>query len=199
MSPKQRLLMIFYRNPELGKVKTRLAASIGDDKALAVYLDLAAHTRQITEAARSDKVVFYSDYIDTEDNWNSEPFQKELQKGDDLGSRMENAFNWAFQSGYHSACIIGTDCFDLTAQLIDQAFTALEVFDVVIGPARDGGYYLLGMNKLHANFFKQKDWGTHTVYSDTLEDIGNLDLQFSLLPILTDVDEKSDLPRRYKI
>src|SRR5690606_10865667 len=183
MNTKKQLLIIFYRNPELGKVKTRLAASLGDDKALAIYLDLASHTRQITDAFDTDKVVFYSDHIDTDDNWSNDVYQKQLQHGHDLGERMHNAFDWALQSGYQSVCIIGTDCFDLTSELLYKAFNDLHTTDVVIGPARDGGYYLLGMNTLHADFFKNKEWGTHTVYSDTLEDIGNLDLEFALLPI----------------
>lgn len=196
---RKNALIIFYRNPELGKVKTRLAAKTGDEKALAIYLHLASHTREITEILTLDKVVFYSDYIDTEDGWSNSGYHKQLQQGADLGARMFNAFRWAFGSGYSSACIIGTDCLELTSEKILRAFEALEVYDVVVGPAKDGGCYLLGLNKLHEPLFVNKEWGSYTVFSDTLEDLENLKLEYKLLPILTDIDELSDLPKKFKL
>ena len=192
------MLIIFYRNPELGKVKTRLAATLGDSAALAIYLYMVAHTKSITENLPYDKAVFYSHHIDTEDGWDNAVFQKHLQSGIDLGERMFNAFRNGFQSGYRSICIVGTDCLELTADIIKDAFAKLQSNDTVIGPARDGGYYLLGMNTNHAELFQNKLWSTNTVYEDTLRNFKTIGLKFFELPVLTDVDEETDLPEELK-
>jgi uncharacterized protein len=188
------LLIIFYRNPEIGKVKTRLAATLGDSSALAIYLYLTAHTKSITENLTVDKAVYYSNHIDTEDNWQNTSYKKYIQTGADLGERMANAFMQGFQSGYRSICIIGTDCFELTSGIIDEAFIRLRSHDTVVGPAKDGGYYLLGLNTYHAELFTNKLWSTHSVCADTIQDIVTLGLKYHELPALTDVDEEKDLP-----
>ncbi len=196
--PNESLLIIFYRNPELGKVKTRLAASIGDAKAYAIYLLLAQHTRSITQDLPQNKALYYSDYIDTEDAWSNNRFQKFLQSGEDLGEKMENAFKAGFNFGYKSICIIGTDCLDLTGQIISEAFRQLLSHDVVIGPAVDGGYYLLGMNYLHEALFKNKKWSTESVLTNTLDDAEVSGLSVFQLQVLNDIDRIEDLPLRFK-
>lgn len=188
------LLIIFYRNPELGKVKTRLAASIGDEKALAIYLKLSAHTRDVTENLTMDKALYYSDFTDREDNWSLTHFKKEIQTGRDLGERMRNAFASGFEQGYQKIVIIGTDCFELTPEIIKQSFERLDHHDTVIGPALDGGYYLLGMKKLIPEVFRNKAWSTESVCTETMKDFERLNLGYSLSPPLRDVDEVKDLP-----
>lgn len=192
------LLIIFYRNPELGKVKTRLAASIGDAKAFAIYLLLSEHTRSVTEKLPVDKALYYSDYVDTEDNWSKSRYQKFSQTGDALGEKMENAFKAGFSSGYKSICIIGTDCLDLTPRILKEAFRKLLTHEVVIGPALDGGYYLLGMNHLHQLLFKNKNWGENNVLSQTLNDVRMLGLSFLQLETLGDIDREEDLPPNFR-
>jgi len=192
------LLIIFYRNPFKGRVKTRLAANVGDEKALDVFRRLAGHTRQITEALASDKIVFYSDSIDLMDMWPNARYLKTLQQGSDLGARMKNAFTSAFESGYESVCIIGTDCYELTTRIILQAFDALTSHDVVIGPAVDGGYYLLGMRKLYPQLFDGKEWSTETVCERTVSDIRSLGLKYFQLQTLRDVDTEGDLPDEWR-
>jgi uncharacterized protein len=193
-SPSKQLLIIFYRNPLLGKVKTRLAAELGESKALAIYLYLASYTRTITDAITADKVVFYSDYIDNEDSWSNRVYQKQIQEGSDLGDKMRNAFNFGFDKGYKSVCIIGTDCFELSSTIISNAFEALTFSHAVIGPAKDGGYYLLGMKTPHEQIFKNKFWGTSSVFQDTVRDFKRESIKFHELPVLSDIDEPSDLP-----
>lgn len=190
----QPLLIIFYRNPELGKVKTRLAATLGDAKAFSIYLLLADHTRRITVDLLIHKAVFYSHHIDIRDGWSEEKYQKHVQSGDDLGDRMMHSFETGFNAGYKSICIIGTDCLELTSTIIEEAFLKLQTHDVVLGPAHDGGYYLMGMNKLYPSLFKNKTWGTPTVLMRTLKDLKTLDLNFWQLCHLNDVDEEKDLP-----
>ena len=192
------LLIIFYRNPEIGKVKTRLAATLGDASALAIYVYIVAHTKTLTENIQVDKAVYYSNYIDTEDNWSNGVYKKYLQVGTDLGEKMSNAFVQAVQSGHQSICIIGTDCYELTSSIVEEAFLRLQSHDVVIGPARDGGYYLLGMNTHHPEFFKGKNWSTDSVFEATLHDFRHLGLTYFVLPLLTDVDDEKDIPAELK-
>jgi rSAM/selenodomain-associated transferase 1 len=191
------LLIIFYRNPELGKVKTRLAKTLGDEKALAIYLALSSHTRFITENLSIDKVVYYSNFVDTEDVWPNTSFHKRLQNGNDLGEKMHNAFTDGFRNGYERVCIIGTDCFELSGEIIKQAFDQLHTNNAVIGPAKDGGYYLLGMKKQMPELFKNKTWSTDTVSTDTIQNFKDLAVSFAQLHILTDVDEEKDLPANF--
>lgn len=193
------LLIIFYRNPELGKVKTRLAKTIGEEKALAIYLKLSSHTRDSTEELAVAKVIYYSEFADTEDHWPNTSYQKKVQHGNDLGEKMHDAFVNAFADGYKSACIIGTDCLELTPSIIKNAFKQLKTHDAVIGPALDGGYYLLGMNKFHPEIFKEKSWSTASVCADTILDFKNLKLSFSKLETLSDIDDENDLLQSGKL
>ena len=195
MKRKERLI-IFYKNPELGKVKTRLAATVGEEMALAVYFRLASHTRTVVSSVSADKVVYYSQAVDFEDEWKD--VHKAMQKGSDLGERMHHAFEESFALGYESVCIIGTDCWQLEAKHLQEAFEQLITHEVVIGPATDGGYYLLGMKQMHAQFFQDKVWSSDTVLSRTLTDLKTLHLTFHLLPSLSDVDEEKDLPNHWR-
>ena len=193
------LLIIFYKNPVAGRVKTRLAATLGESRALDIYLKLAAHTRSVSEATPFDKIVFYSDAIDPADEWPGEKFMKALQQGNDLGERMSNAFREAFHREYRFACIIGTDCAGLTRDIIRNAFEALEESDAVIGPAQDGGYYLLGMKRLLPHVFENKQWSTPTVFDETVRDFRSMGLSYETLPVLRDVDREDDLPEMLRV
>jgi uncharacterized protein len=188
------LLIIFIKNPELGKVKTRLAATLGPEKALIIYNQLLSHTRKITEKLPLPQALYYSDFIPAKDSWDSQVFRKQVQSGSNLGERMLRAFQEGFNEGYNRICIIGSDCFELTSEIILNAFKKLEEHDVVIGPAEDGGYYLLGMQELQPYLFANKSWSTEAVLQQTLDEIKLKGLSVALLPTLTDVDEEKDLP-----
>ena len=194
MNKNKSLLLIFYRNPELGKVKNRLAATIGEERALAIYILMAAHARKLALTIPVDRVVYYSEFIDREDNWPNKDFNKRLQQGNNLGEKMKQAFEESFKLGYASVGIIGTDCLELTEDILQQAFESLKQHDTVIGPAADGGYYLLGMNKFIPEVFDNKEWSTDSVLNNTLKDFKRLKLSYHLLPTLSDVDAESDLP-----
>lgn len=189
----KKLLLLFVRNPELGKVKTRLAAAVGPERALEIYLRLLHHTLDITRELPVQKLVYYSDHVDTNDLWPNEQYGKRLQPPGDLGEKMEAAFAAAFAEEYTSVIIIGSDCLQLTPNLQQQAYHELTQHDVVIGPALDGGYYLLGINKLYPELFRNKRWSTKDVFPDTLHDIQTLQLSCVLLPRLADVDYIEDL------
>lgn len=187
------LLMIFIKNPKLGAVKTRLAKTIGDEKALHIYFILLDHTHKVARRVNSDKVVFYSDFINNADEWRKDNFIQWLQKGETLGDKMSNAFLRAFKTGYKKVIIIGSDCLELNKDLIEDAFNLLDTKEVVLGPAKDGGYYLLGMKNFYATLFENKTWSSENVLLDTLLDLSNLDLSFKLLPTLSDIDDEKDL------
>lgn len=195
ISVSKNLLIIFYRNPELGRVKTRLASTLGDAHALAIYLRLVAHTRMITENLSVDKMVCYSHFVDKEDNWPNQIYDKQIQKGKTLGERLQSAVKNGFDMDYDSVCVMGSDCFELTEDIIIQAFNVLKTSDAVIGPAKDGGYYLLGTRKFIPELFENKKWSTSSVADATMEDLKKNDLSTYSLPILTDVDTEADLPK----
>ncbi len=190
------LVMIFIKNPVKGKVKTRLAKTIGNEKALIVYNKLLKHTQEVTTLIAADKILFYSEFIDNTDNWSSDIFYKEVQMGNELGERMSNAFLLAFSKMYKKVIIIGSDCVDIADNHINQALNLLDKKDIVIGPAKDGGYYLLGMKCLHADLFINKKWSGSTVCKDMLNDILSLKLSFGMIEELSDIDEEQDLKGR---
>lgn len=186
-------LIIFVKNPELGKVKTRLAKTIGKEKALRIYDMLLQKTREVVTPLAVDLQVYYNDYVDQDDLWENERFDKYLQVQDHLGAKMSTAFQQAFAQGYEKACIIGSDCWDLKTSHIEQAFDQLTTNDFTIGPSVDGGYYLLGMKALEPALFTDKQWSTSTVFKDTVETIKELGLTYALLPTISDVDVEADL------
>lgn len=185
------LIITFTRNPELGKCKTRLAKTIGDEAALSVYTYLLQHTEQVIKQVDADKAVYYSVKIRENDIWDTSIFQKYQQVGNDLGERMQKAFENGFEKGYEKIVIVGSDLFHLHQKHINNAFNALEKNDVVIGPAQDGGYYLLGMKSIHPSVFKNKKWGTETVFNNTISNLKSSTV--SLLETLNDIDLYEDL------
>lgn len=184
-------LIVFTRNPELGKCKTRLAKTIGDEAALSIYKYLLQYTASIAKQVNADRFVFYSEDIIEDDIWPYNVFNKQLQKGSDLGERMYNAFQYLFQIGYSKVIIIGSDLLDLNEDLISNAYAKLDTHDYVFGPAMDGGYYLLGMKEINEELFRHKEWGTATVLKDSLNDLKNSNV--ILLQELNDIDTFEDI------
>lgn len=189
----KRLLLLFVRAPELGKVKTRLAESVGPEVALEIYIHLLQHTRQVTEKLATDKAVYFAGNKTDDDMWPRHLYQHHQQAEGDLGEKMQAAFEAAFAAGYTSVVIIGSDCKQLTREIIEEAFEALQTHEVVIGPALDGGYYLLGMNKLYPELFRDKQWSTAGVFAATIYDVERLHLSHKVLPELSDVDHLEDV------
>lgn len=191
-------LIILTKNVELGKVKTRLANTVGDEKALTVYKELLKYTHQVTQPVKAHRKCYYSSFIENNDIFEDEHFDKEIQKGDDLGDRMYNAAKNSFGEWANKVVLIGSDCFDINSDIIEEAFVALDEHDVVLGPAIDGGYYLIGMKELHSEFFLEKEWSHENVMLDTIITAGEKKLKHYLLPTLSDVDYYEDLPEHIK-
>ena len=192
-------LLVFAREPVLGRVKTRLAADIGAEQALAVYRELLALTAAAATAAQVPATVWLAeapvpaaDPAQPRPEWPGLPWRVQ-PAADSLGTRMAQAFATAFASGAGRVVIIGTDCPGLSAELLRQASAALATHDVVVGPADDGGYYLLGLRELQPALFENKDWSTATVLPATLADAARLGLRVAQLPTLHDVDSGRDL------
>jgi len=195
-------LIIFIKNPELGKVKTRLAATLGNEKALEIYHVLMAHTQKITKELAFEKYLYYSDFVDNADIWANDIYHKSIQiQGQDLGLKMAMAFKNALQLKYSKVVIIGCDCLELTNEIINEAYSQLIDNEVVIGPAFDGGYYLIGFDfqkigkryeEVLKQVFLEKQWSHGNVCSEALISFEQLKLKIAKLPTLTDVDEEKD-------
>ncbi len=194
MTDVKKALIVFVRRPDKGKVKTRLAASIGDESALRIYVQLLQHTRTVADTVPADKFIFYTDGIPGIDMWDGRDYYKCQQTGANLGARMQDAFVKLFDKGYEQVVIIGSDCPELSNDHINDAYDHLDKCDIVIGPAVDGGYYLLGMKKVYPALFAGKQWSTVAVFEDTMGTIRELALSVQQLPILNDVDEEKDVP-----
>ncbi|MBI1192515.1 MAG: DUF2064 domain-containing protein [Bacteroidetes bacterium] len=189
----ERALLLFIRNPVRGKVKTRLAAGVGEDQALAIYLRLLEHARQTALAVDCHRFLFYSDSVDRSDSFDNQDFRKYSQCGGDLGTRMDYAFSLPFKmGGYKQVLIIGSDCPGLTPAIVEEGFEALKSHDFVLGPSVDGGYYLLGMTRWQRSLFENKRWSSDSVLADTRNDIESGGGRLHLLPELRDVDTVSD-------
>ena len=186
-------LLVFVKNPRLGHVKTRLARTVGDAEALRIYRVLLEKTRQAALAVAARRWLFYSDSVEKRDGWRARDFRKRVQsQSPDLGQRMENAFRDAFAAGAKRAVIIGSDCPQLSPEILRAAFQQLENEDFVLGPATDGGYYLLGMRAFRPEVFRGVAWSTEAVFAQTMQRIHALGASAALLPELTDVDTEED-------
>jgi uncharacterized protein len=193
------LLIIFVKYPKPGYVKSRLALNIGDCKAAQVYKTV---TEQLISAVGPssngnsyDMSVAYSPPTAAEDmkTWLGRSIQLIPQSGANLGERMQKAFSDGFSRGYKSIIIIGSDCPAVTNELIILSLEKLKAHDVVIGPALDGGYYLLGLCRSEPRLFAGIDWSTEHVLKQTIERCTALHRSYVLLPELRDIDRIEDL------
>lgn len=192
---KKERLLIFIKNAIAGKVKTRLAATLGDAKALEIYNALTNYTQKVTADIDVNQQVWYSSYIEKDDVWSAQLYKKKLQAGKDLGARMNNAFNEAFGEGCTKVVIIGSDCPEITSHHIKKAFARLDNVDCVVGPSEDGGYYLLGLSKKLPELFIDKKWSAASVLSETVDTLNSHGFSFELLEVLNDIDNENDLKK----
>ncbi len=202
-------LIVFVKNPVLGKVKTRIANKAGDAMALEIYKKLLLHTQEITTKVKAEKYVFYSDFIDEKDGWANLKFNQKLQdKSSDLGIKMACAFRDLLREGHERICIIGSDCFDIDEEIINKSFDYLADNEVVIGEATDGGYYLIGFDfktigercaEVLKRVFYDKEWSHEAVAKEAIDAFENQKLKYKKLPVLTDIDEYEDYLRTFNI
>lgn len=191
-SNTENLLIIFVKNPVIGKVKTRLAKSIGFENALNVYQYLVKRIQLVSKDIKVDKLVLYSDVIPNEDGFSDEIYKKGLQEGIDIGQKMNLAFENAFKDGYKNVVLIGSDIINLSEDLLITAFDLLQNNDLVFGPAHDGGYYLIGMTEKHPDLFVGIPWSTANVLKETLKKCEQENLETQHLKTLSDFDVIDD-------
>ncbi len=191
-------LIIFTRYPEPGKTKTRLIPALGAEGAATLQRQMTEHTLAQVKELQAKRLVSVEVYFV---GGNQQLMQSWLgtsviyrQQGDgDLGRRMAIAFQTALEAGKQRVVVIGTDCPDLKAQLMVKAFHALEQHDLVLGPAQDGGYYLIGLCRLIPELFTGISWSTAEVLQQTMSIAQRLELAVAYLPRLSDVDRPEDL------
>ncbi|WP_299338779.1 TIGR04282 family arsenosugar biosynthesis glycosyltransferase [uncultured Psychroserpens sp.] len=184
------LVIVFVKNIKLGKVKTRLAKTIGDEAAFEVYKELVKVTEHATKALNTPVRVYYSDVI-VDTKW--ENHYKAVQEGNTLGERMQNAFLKGFEDGYKRIVLIGSDLPDINATHIQNGLEALKTSDVVFGPAEDGGYYLIGLSEMNHMVFTNKPWSQSHLLSETLSELKENNTTFTTLVTLNDIDTFEDL------
>jgi hypothetical protein len=192
------VLLLFVRYPEAGRVKTRLIPALGADGAAALYERMAgAIARRVAgwrrDGLRRVAVVEAAGRVAAVGEWLGESFTAAAQVEGDLGVRLSAAFDVAFDAGGRRVVAIGSDCLDLTPELLDEAFDTLGRVDAVIGPALDGGYYLIGLRRPIPTAFSAIPWSTPETLPATLDRLQREGASLHLLPPLRDLDTPEDL------
>jgi hypothetical protein len=190
-------LGIMARYPRAGETKTRLAVALGPNQAADFY-SICARTIfcEMRQApAPVTKYIFFtgSSNLNKVGQWTGDGFHLLSQAGKDLGSRLANSFSKLFSAGISKAVLIASDVPDISLTVINEALSALESHDIVLGPAHDGGYYLIGMKKLTKALFTGINWGSEEVLQQTLIRAAKSNLSLYLLPTLIDIDSIEDL------
>ena len=192
-------LICFLKYPEPGHVKTRLAVDISPELAAELYTFLAERiiTEVFTIEQRYDILLYVdpSHPISRFQEWLGDQWTYKTQSGGDLGHRMDMAITDCFKAGYDRVMIIGSDCVGMDETFIGEAFDALDSHDLVLGPAGDGGYYLLAMSEQQSWLFKDMPWSTDQVLPATLDRIEARELKVHQLEEKLDVDTADDLDR----
>jgi rSAM/selenodomain-associated transferase 1 len=190
-------MLLFLKAPVSGRVKTRLAAALGDDAALDLYRNFVLDILDTFENEGSPYSIFFypPDAKALIFGWLGQHRQYLPQEGTDLGERMKNAFTRVFQEGQDRAIIIGSDMPDLPARLLNEALESLVTHDCVIGPAADGGYYLIGFAKagFRPTVFDNIAWSTERVFAETMLRLEHDGARVHVLPLRRDVDTIDDL------
>lgn len=196
--PARECLIVFTRYPKPGTTKTRLIPLLGAEGAAQFQRQMAEDTLAQAKKLQEFRPVAVEVHFTGGDrklmqDWLGNELIYHNQSEGDLGNRMASAFEASFRAGMARAAIIGVDCPELNAQLMLKAFEALEHHDLVLGPAEDGGYYLIGLNRLIRELFVGVSWGTSVVRQQTVEIAKRLDLAIEFLPLLNDIDRPEDL------
>lgn len=191
-------LLFFVRYPEPGRAKTRLIPRLGPAGAAHVYRRVAEEVaREVARFSRPDLVraalVDPPERLEEARSWLGGAFEAVPQARGDLGRRLSAAFGWAFERGAGPVVAMGTDCLDLRGDLLAEAFDALSTMDAVLGPALDGGYYLIGLSRPIPEVFEGIPWSTDRVTGAALERLARRGATCRMLPPLRDLDTPEDL------
>ena len=185
------IIIVLAKAPLKGEVKNRLGKNIGMGRSKWVYEQLLYHTSKVTKKTKIKTVLFKNKNHKKLESLFKHSITSFLQKGKDLGEKMENTFLWAFEKKYQKVILIGTDLWSLNEKIVINSFKILNDNDLVIGPSYDGGYYLIGMKKFNKNIFKNIPWSTNKVLEKTISKTKGKKISF--LEIANDIDSFSDL------
>jgi rSAM/selenodomain-associated transferase 1 len=191
----ERTALVFARAPRRGSVKTRLASSVGDDVALEIYRQLGSATIATLRGVGDCAVVVYhtpDDAAGVVGDWLGNDVALRPQGDGDLGERLQRAIEQTLHGLTHRMIVVGTDCPELTTDIIESAFASLSSHDVVIGPTMDGGYYLIGMSEPHSCLFEDVPWSTTETFAATCAAARRHGLRVAELPSLRDIDTADD-------
>ncbi len=192
-------LIVFTRYPIPGQTKTRLIPALGAVGASNLHRQMTEHTLAQVRQLRADGVAIEIHYAGAETDreladWLGADLVYRSQGDGDLGERMVLSIETALQAGHDRVIIIGTDCPGLNPEILQLAFQQLRDRDLMLGPAIDGGYYLIGMQRFIPELFVGISWGTSAVRQQTIEIATKLGLSLGDLPLLADIDRPEDLP-----
>lgn len=198
MKTSKQHLIIFTRYPEPGTTKTRLIPALGEVGAANLHQQMTEYTvsqaQELVKIARiSVEVRFTGGDLQKMQHWLGNDLEYQSQGEGDLGVRMERSLINAFKQKAEQVIIIGTDCPDLNSRILAVAFEQLKTFNLVLGPALDGGYYLIGLQQPQPELFTNIPWGTDQVLIETLKIAKSRDLSIYSLPLLADIDRPEDL------
>lgn len=192
-----RSIVLFSKAPIPGKVKTRLTSTISPHESAALHESFVIDTLTEMSVLKNTSLFLACHptcedpfFLKMEERFHLKRFQ---QKGQTLGERMENAFHYLRSRGYKKVVILGTDSPTLSGKLVEKAFHSLANHDLVLGPSLDGGYYLIAISGEVPHVFDGINWGTDSVFKDTLNKANNLDLKIHILPFWYDVDTIKEL------
>jgi rSAM/selenodomain-associated transferase 1 len=193
-------VIVFARYPRQGRVKTRLSNTLTSEFATGFYKLMAEHSFDICLSLpqeEHDLHFFYDNVNDLESvkNWVDNRFSLHLQVGMNLGDKMKDAFRVIFKNRYEKVIIIGTDCPEITVNLLLKSFEELSYKNIAAGPSIDGGYYLLGMDKFYPFLFDEIEWSSNTVFAETIKRVTENKLSMFILPELIDIDTEEDLKK----
>ena len=182
------VVSLFLKAPISGAVKTRLAKELGDDGALVAYCELVEFL--LKRIPNTNVHIHYTpDALTLMQDWLGTGYHYHLQTEDELGNRLIHSMELEFELGCEKLIFLGGDCPYVDQSILDEAFGALDTSDVVVGPATDGGYYLIGIRQRRSELFKGIDWGTHSVCETTLGICEREGLKVALLQEESDVDD----------
>jgi uncharacterized protein len=189
-------LIVFVKAPRAGSVKTRLAKALGNNEACDAYKQLVAVVLRNVSGIKHTELRFSPDDARNEiAPWLREHWTAAPQGDGDLGARLSRAFEEAFARGAERVVIIGSDCPEVKSADIRTAWRELKNFDVVVGPAIDGGYWLIGLRAPQPELFREIAWSSDQVLGQTLQHAKSIGLRIQLLRILSDVDTEEDWRR----
>jgi len=193
-SIRQNTLIVFVKYPQAGLVKTRLAKDLGEQEAVVLYERLAKMIIKRTKADVYHQAIFYCPQDKRKEimAWLGQDLEFQPQERGGLGIKMQEAFRQIFNQGVKKAIIIGTDSPFISKEVISRAFKCLDSNQCVVGPAYDGGYYLLGLSEFNDSIFKDISWSTKDVFIQTMERLKKINFKVSVLEKQLDIDTHQD-------